>query len=213
MASIVCSVVSDSLRPHGLQLTRLLCPWNSPGKNTGVACHFLLQGIFPTQGLNSCLWHLMHWQADSLPLCHLRSLASIAFHFKSSKTTSQKRKKLEHKIKNKKELPTSPIVYHAHAIKLSCCCVLIMQCNLLSQCVCIKFNYCNPCWFSGDSILGTSIIIYDSPPEFQINWKYMGKHLPVNEMRLQDKIDQAASFISCVIWTIAYHLYVLVFFL
>ena len=29
-----------------------LCPWNSPGKNTGVSCHFLLQGIFPTQGLN-----------------------------------------------------------------------------------------------------------------------------------------------------------------
>ena len=152
----------------------------------------------------------MHWQADSLPLCHLRSLVSIASHFKSSKTTSQKRKKSEHKIKNKKELPTSSIVYHSQATKLSCCCVLIMQCNLFSQCVCIKFNYCNLCWFSGDSILGTSIIIYDSPPEFQINWKYIGKQLPVNEMRLQDKTDQTASFISCVIWTIAYHLYVLV---
>ena len=32
--------------------TRLLCPWNFPGKNTGVGCHFLLQGIFPTQGSN-----------------------------------------------------------------------------------------------------------------------------------------------------------------
>ena len=30
----------------------LLCPWDSPGKNTGVGCHFLLQGIFPTQGSN-----------------------------------------------------------------------------------------------------------------------------------------------------------------
>ena len=39
----VTSVVSDSLRPHGLQPTRLLRPWNSPGKNTGVGCHFLLQ--------------------------------------------------------------------------------------------------------------------------------------------------------------------------
>ena len=49
---VVCvnhSVVSDSLRPHGLQLTRLLCPWNSPGKNTGVDSHSLLQGNFPTQ--------------------------------------------------------------------------------------------------------------------------------------------------------------------
>ena len=37
------SVVSDSSRPHGLQPTRLLRPWDSPGKNTGVGCHFLLQ--------------------------------------------------------------------------------------------------------------------------------------------------------------------------
>ena len=36
---------------------RLLCPWASPGKNTGVGCHFLLQGIFPTQGLNPGLLH------------------------------------------------------------------------------------------------------------------------------------------------------------
>ena len=52
-----CSVVSNSLRPHGLQPTRLHSPWNSPGKNTGVGCHFLLQGIFPTQGLNPGLPH------------------------------------------------------------------------------------------------------------------------------------------------------------
>ena len=42
-AVLSCSVVSDSLWPHGLQPTRLLCPWNSPGKNSGVGCHFLLQ--------------------------------------------------------------------------------------------------------------------------------------------------------------------------
>ena len=39
----VVSVVSDSVRPHGLQPTRLLCPWDSPGKNTEVGGHFLLQ--------------------------------------------------------------------------------------------------------------------------------------------------------------------------
>ena len=50
--SVGHSVMSDSLQPHGLQPTRLLHPWDSPGKNTGVGCHFLLQGIFPTQGLN-----------------------------------------------------------------------------------------------------------------------------------------------------------------
>ena len=38
-------------------------PWDFPGKNTRLGCHFLLQGLFPTQGLN-----LLHWQADSLPL-------------------------------------------------------------------------------------------------------------------------------------------------
>ena len=48
----VTSVVSDFLRPHGLQPARLLCPWDSPGKNPGVGCHVLLQGIFPTQGLS-----------------------------------------------------------------------------------------------------------------------------------------------------------------
>ena len=42
------SAASDSLRPYGLQPARLLCPWDSPGKNTGVGCHFLLQGIFST---------------------------------------------------------------------------------------------------------------------------------------------------------------------
>ena len=60
--------MSDSFWPHGLQLARLLCPWDSPGKNTGVGCHDLLQRISPTQGLNWCLLCLLHWQAGSLPL-------------------------------------------------------------------------------------------------------------------------------------------------
>ena len=49
--------MSDSLPPHGLQPARFLCPWDSPGKNTGVGCHALLQGIFSTQGLNPGLPH------------------------------------------------------------------------------------------------------------------------------------------------------------
>ena len=64
------SAVSGSLRPHGLQPARLLCPWDSPGKNTRVGCYFLLQGIFQTQGSNP---RLLHWQVDSLPLRHQRS--------------------------------------------------------------------------------------------------------------------------------------------
>ena len=45
----VASVVSDSVQPHRQQPTRLRHPWDSPGKNTGVSCHFLLQGIYPEE--------------------------------------------------------------------------------------------------------------------------------------------------------------------
>ena len=57
--------MSDSLRPYGLLPARLLCPWNSLGKNTGVGCHALLQGIFLTQGENPHLLCLLHWQVGS----------------------------------------------------------------------------------------------------------------------------------------------------
>ena len=50
------SVMSDSLQPHRLVPTRLLCPWDSPGNNTGVGCHALFQGVFPTQEPN---FHLL----------------------------------------------------------------------------------------------------------------------------------------------------------
>ena len=56
------SVVSYFSRPHGPQPTGLLCSWNFSPKNTGVGCHFLLQGIFPAQGSNLLL---LHWQAGS----------------------------------------------------------------------------------------------------------------------------------------------------
>ena len=61
------SVTSNSCNPMDCSL-----PGSSAHREeyTGVGCHFLLQGIFPTQGSNS---HLLHWQADSLLLCHLRS--------------------------------------------------------------------------------------------------------------------------------------------
>ena len=57
------SVMSDSLRPHGLWPARLLT-WDSPDQSTGVGCHALLQRIFPIQGLNPllrhCRWILYH---------------------------------------------------------------------------------------------------------------------------------------------------------
>ena len=64
-----CSVVSDSLRPHGLQPTRLLHPWDFPGKSTGVGCHCLLwlcplsSGYFSITFKDMALWtrHLVSW--------------------------------------------------------------------------------------------------------------------------------------------------------
>ena len=55
------------LRSHGWQLTRVLCPWDSPGQNTAVGCHSLLQGIFLTQGSNL---GLLHCRQILYPLSH-----------------------------------------------------------------------------------------------------------------------------------------------
>ena len=69
----ICQSVSQlcpTLKPQGLGPTKLLYPWDFSGKNTGESWHFLLQGIFPTQGSNLCL---LPWQVDSLQLSHLGS--------------------------------------------------------------------------------------------------------------------------------------------
>ena len=62
---------TNSLGTYGLQPAGLLHLWNSPGKNTGVGCHFLIQGIFPIQRLNPdllhgrwILYHLSHWETS-----------------------------------------------------------------------------------------------------------------------------------------------------
>ena len=64
--------MTDSLQPHGLYPTSLLCLWDFPGKNTGVGCHFLLHGNIPIQGSNSglphyrqTLYHLSHQGSPS----------------------------------------------------------------------------------------------------------------------------------------------------
>ena len=71
----ICSVhvYAQSLSCIQFFVTSLLCPWDFAGKKTGVGCHFLLQGIFPTKELNLSLLCLLHWHADSLPLHHLLS--------------------------------------------------------------------------------------------------------------------------------------------
>ena len=77
-----CYLVAKScptlLRAHGLQPIRLLCPRDSPGKNTRVGYHFLLQRIFLTQVLNPGPLCLLHWQVDSLPLNFMVQFSSVA---------------------------------------------------------------------------------------------------------------------------------------
>ena len=63
----MCSVVSDSLQPHGLEPTRLLSPWDVTGNNTGVDCYSFLQEI-SIQGRNPHLLCLPHWPTVSLSL-------------------------------------------------------------------------------------------------------------------------------------------------
>ena len=88
MCVFSCSVMFDSLSAYRLWPTSLLCPWNFPGRNIRVGCHFLLQGIFLTQALNRRLLSLLHWQEDFLPLkkCKL----SYNYKVKGSRTDTPK---------------------------------------------------------------------------------------------------------------------------
>ena len=82
-----CCLVTKScptlLQTHGLKLARCFCPWDFPGKNTGVGCHFLLQGIFLTQESNlhllNCRWILSHWGTREALYIHIHK---NVFHWK-----------------------------------------------------------------------------------------------------------------------------------
>ena len=109
--------MSDSLWSHGLQTTKLLCPWNPLGKNTGVGCHSLLRGIFLTQGSNPGFLHwrqiICHWasrealspafwKSDELPLIkmknkkdsYLKKIKKIGYHSGAIQSAFQSRNHL-----------------------------------------------------------------------------------------------------------------------
>ena len=77
--SLTCVSVSNSSQPHGLRPGRLLWPWYFPSKNTGVGCHFLLLGIFPTHASNPHILRPLHWQAESVTSIHTSTLFFILF--------------------------------------------------------------------------------------------------------------------------------------
>ena len=97
--TVLCLVMSDSLRPHGLWSARLRCPRDSPGKKTGVSRHALLQGIFPTQETNPSLPH-----RRQIPyyLGHLITKPKVLFKKYSLTHTRTERQK-----KEKKKAPLS----------------------------------------------------------------------------------------------------------
>ena len=90
---------------------RPLCLWYSSGKNTGVGCHFLLQGFFPSQGSNL---HVLHWQVASLALSHLGSLLSS-----SSRRVFVYTENLSYSVVNLREL--SYLVLLENQLQLSVC--------------------------------------------------------------------------------------------
>ena len=88
--SVNHSVASSSLWPHGLKPARLLSPWNSPDKSTGVGGRSLLQGIFLTQGphpgflhCRQILYHLSHLKVEDIlsPVCLLAWAAMTKYHW------------------------------------------------------------------------------------------------------------------------------------
>ena len=101
MSGVSQSVMSDSLPPHGLQPARLLCPWDSPGKDTGEGCHALLQGIFPNQGSNL---GLLHRRQILYHLSHQRVLFLTShgafYHGRKLKTTRSQVTVFEHRIRS-----------------------------------------------------------------------------------------------------------------
>ena len=89
------SVVSNSATPWTVACQAPLS-MGFPGKNTGVGCHFLLQGIFPTQESNLHLPWLLHWQADSLSLHYLGNPGALhILHFGEKKNVKRSRATFE----------------------------------------------------------------------------------------------------------------------
>ena len=96
-AVLSSAVVSDPLWPYRLWPTRILCPWNFIGKNTGVGCHFLLQGIFLTEGSNLHFLCLLHCRQILYPLSHQGSpqmsrTQSKSFHIENHENLSLREK-------------------------------------------------------------------------------------------------------------------------
>ena len=104
-ACYVPSVVSDSCDPLDCSPPGSSVHGDSPGKNTGVGCYALLQGVFPTQGWNLCLLRLQHWQAGPLPLA---PPGKPVYHYRFSFITKPRKRKEQCRPSAEGTSPTGP---------------------------------------------------------------------------------------------------------
>jgi len=127
------SVVSNSLQPYGLQPTRLHCPWDFPGKNTGVDCHFLLQGIFPTQESNPRLLVSPALAARFFTIVASKTVLKIMnFLFRKNSTKKNNKNQLQSRHNS------VYILSHLFSILKICTCMYrIMLCVVYCICICV----------------------------------------------------------------------------
>ena len=125
------SVLSDSLGPHGLWPTRFLRPWDFPGKSTGVGCHFLLQGIFPTQGskaINKTHRWPRNWNYQFSSVQFSRSVVSDSLHWKLKELLGWPKRSFSFLGKNKRH------IFHFHQ-ELSFLFFFFFTENFIQQCI------------------------------------------------------------------------------
>ena len=113
------SVVSYSWWHHGLWPTRLLRPWDFPGKSTGVGCHFLLQGIFPTQGSNPGLLNCRQMLLPSEPPGNPNETIRAAF-FSEGNETVQGLAFPSLTLRNRNSVPLKPLYQHENVDSVLC---------------------------------------------------------------------------------------------
>ena len=161
MCTLSCLARSSSLWPHGLQPARLLGPRDSPGKTTGVGCHFLLQGILPTQGSNPRLLRLLPWHVDSLLLCHLRTLYCTLIRLQQSVNrafTCAGKPELSQSLPYCNIPITVAVWYHTHSISKVCPCIYVSVCLSNSS-----WGSVFKKWRDGSTV---NIIIFETPRRF-----------------------------------------------
>ena len=155
---------------------------NFLGNSTRMGCHALLQGIFPTQGSNPYLLHLLHWQADYLPLSHLRSPDLSVIHLKDFSVSCyfsflENETVQDHRISNRcycinqmtqlrqgeqpnSAMPCSQEIYVCATLLLTT--VIILVIRLLDFFLCLS---CFPSLRSGISWLITLSSLYSRVPD------------------------------------------------